>query len=54
MAMEFKYGKMELRMKVIRDLIKHVVIANSGMLIKMCLKENGSMIRLTAMVFTFI
>ena len=35
MAMEFKYGKMELSMKVTGDLIKHVVMENSGMLMEM-------------------
>ena len=41
-------------MKVTGDLIKHAVMENSGMLMGMCLKENGLMIKPTVMVFMFI
>jgi hypothetical protein len=41
MDMEFKYGKMELNMKVIGDLIRHAVMESFGMLMEMSLKESG-------------
>ena len=54
MDMEFKYGKMEQNMKEIGDLIRHVDMENSGMLMEMFSKVNGLMTKLMDMVFMFI
>ena len=54
MDMVNKFGKMAPNMKVTGDLIKHADTVSSGMLMEISLKENGLMIKLMVMVFTFI
>lgn len=48
-----KYGLMELGMKVIGDITKHVERESFGMLMGMSSKENGKMIKQMAMVCIF-
>ena len=54
MASAFRLGLMELDMKDFGNTIKHVDEGSSGMLMAMCSRENGLMIKLTGMESMFI
>lgn len=54
MAMEFKPGLMVPSTKELGRIIKHLDMASSGMLMEMCLKAAGKMIKLTAKAFMYI
>ena len=54
MALAFRHGQMERDMKDFGNTIKHVDAGSFGMLMEMCSRENGLMIKLTDMVSMFI
>ena len=54
MALEFRHGQMGPDMKDFGNTIKHVDEGSSGMLMAMCSRENGLMIKLTDTVSMFI
>ena len=50
MALAFRHGQMERDMKDFGNIIKHADAGSFGMLMAMCLRANGLMIKLTDMV----
>ena len=54
MVLAFRPGQMERDMKDFGNTIKHVDVGSFGMLMAMCLRENGLMIKLTGTVSMFI
>ena len=54
MALAFRLGQMELDMKDFGNTIKHVDAGSFGTLTAMCLRANGSMIKLMDTVSMFI
>ena len=54
MASAFRHGQMELDMKDFGNTIKHADAGSFGMLMAMCSRENGLMIKLTDTVSMFI
>ena len=54
MALAFRHGQMERDMKDFGNTIKHADAGSFGMLMAMCLKENGLMIKLMDTVSMFI
>lgn len=56
MDMGYKFGQMELNMRVIGKTTRHMVKVNFGMLMVMCLMVSGGMTKLMAMecIFTLM
>ena len=54
MALVFRHGQMERDMKDFGNTIKHADAGSFGTLMAMCLRANGSMIKLTGTVSMFI
>ena len=54
MALAFRHGQMERDMKDFGNTIKHADAGSFGTLMAMCLKANGSMIKLMDTVSMFI